>query len=44
MLIKASESADRTCDVRTDRTEHERSREYDEEVSGYYGTLPWWGL
>jgi hypothetical protein len=27
-----------------DEADRPRSREYDEEVSGYYGTMPWWGL
>ena len=27
-----------------DETDRPRDRAYDEEVSGYYGTLPWWGL
>lgn len=27
-----------------DEADRPRDREYDEEVSGYYGRLPWWGL
>ena len=27
-----------------DETDRPRDRAYDEEVSSYYGTLPWWGL
>lgn len=27
-----------------DETDRPRDRSYDEEVSSYYGTLPWWGL
>jgi hypothetical protein len=27
-----------------DETDRPRDRAYDEEVSNYYGTLPWWGL
>ena len=27
-----------------DEADRPRDRAYDEEVSGYYGTLPWWGL
>ena len=27
-----------------DEADRPRDREYAEEVSGYYGTMPWWGL
>lgn len=27
-----------------DEADRPRDRAYDEEVSGYYGRLPWWGL
>ena len=27
-----------------DETDRPRDKSYDEEVSSYYGTLPWWGL
>ena len=27
-----------------DEADRPRGRDYDEEVSGYYGRLPWWGL
>ncbi|HEY9552274.1 PRC-barrel domain-containing protein [Allosphingosinicella sp.] len=27
-----------------DEADRPRDRQYDEEVSGYYGTMPWWGL
>lgn len=30
--------------MRLDEADRPRDRDYDEEVSGYYGTLPWWGL
>lgn len=30
--------------LRLDEADRPRGRDYDEEVSGYYGKLPWWGL
>ena len=30
--------------MRLDEADRPRDRDYDEEVSGYYGTMPWWGL
>jgi hypothetical protein len=30
--------------MRLDEADRPRGRDYDEEVSGYYGKLPWWGL
>lgn len=30
--------------MRLDEADRPRDRQYDEEVSGYYGTMPWWGL
>ena len=27
-----------------DDADRPHGREYDEEVAGYYGTMPWWGL
>ena len=30
--------------LRLDEADRPRGRDYDEEVSGYYGRLPWWGL
>jgi len=30
--------------LRLDQADRPRDRAYDEEVTGYYGRLPWWGL
>lgn len=30
--------------LRLDEADRPRDRTYDEEVAGYYGRLPWWGL
>lgn len=30
--------------LRLDEADRPRDRKYDEEVAGYYGRLPWWGL
>lgn len=30
--------------LRLDEADRPRDRSYDEEMSGYYGRLPWWGL
>lgn len=30
--------------LRLDEADRPRDRAYDEEVAGYYGRLPWWGL
>lgn len=30
--------------LRLDEADRPRGRDYDEEVAGYYGRLPWWGL
>lgn len=30
--------------MRLDEADRPRDREYDEEIAGFYGTLPWWGL
>lgn len=30
--------------LQLDEADRPRDRDYDEEVAGYYGRLPWWGL
>ena len=30
--------------LRLDEADRPRDRKHDEEIAGYYGRLPWWGL
>jgi sporulation protein YlmC with PRC-barrel domain len=38
------EQLERAPSLSLDDADRPRGRDYDEEVSGYYGRLPWWGL
>lgn len=39
-----TEQLDNAPTLRLDEADRPRDRAYDEEVAGYYGRLPWWGL
>ena len=38
------EQLEKAPTMHLDEADRPRGRDYDEEVSGYYGRLPWWGL
>lgn len=38
------EQLEKAPSMKLDEADRPRGRDYDEEVSGYYGRLPWWGL